>query len=131
MADRGEAHEDRFARGWRTVRQINAPAAQRQWDELSALFPDFARYVVESAYCDVLARPALPLREREIATVAALTVLGNAPGQLKAHVEGALNVGVTRAEICEVVMQMAVYGGVPAAINAMKIVGEVFAEHQD
>jgi 4-carboxymuconolactone decarboxylase len=119
---------ERLQRGWETVRQINAPAAQRQWDELTAIFPDFARYVVQSAYCDVLSRPALPLREREIATLAALAALGNAPSQLKAHVEGALNVGVTREEICELFMQMAVYAGVPAAINAMKIAGEVFAQ---
>jgi 4-carboxymuconolactone decarboxylase len=120
--------DERLERGWETVRRINAPAAQRQWDELSAIFPDFARYIVQSAYCDVLSRPALPLREREIATLASLATLGNAPGQLKAHVEGALNVGVTREEICELFMQMAVYAGVPAAINAMKIAGEVFAE---
>ena len=120
--------DERLERGWNTVRQINAPAAQQQWDDLAAIYPDFARYIVQGAYADVLARPALPLREREIATLAALTTLGNAPGQLKAHIEGALNVGVTRDEICEVLMQMAVYAGVPAAINAMKLAGEVFAE---
>lgn len=126
MADAEDG--ERFQRGWETVRKINAPAAQRQWDELTVIFPDFARYIVQSAYCDVLSRPALPLREREIATLAALASLGNAPGQFKAHVQGALNVGVTREEICEILMQVAVYAGVPAAINAMKIAGEVFAE---
>ncbi|HVY33327.1 MAG TPA: carboxymuconolactone decarboxylase family protein [Caulobacteraceae bacterium] len=123
-----DADDERMARGWATVRQINAPAAQQQWDDLVAIYPDFARYIVQSAYADVLSRPALPLREREIATLAALTTLGNAPGQLKAHIQGALNTGLTREEICEVLMQMAVYAGVPAAINAMKIAGEVFAE---
>jgi 4-carboxymuconolactone decarboxylase len=118
--------DERLQRGWDTVRKINASAAQQQWDELTAVYPDFARYIMQSAYADVLSRPALPLREREIATLAALTALGNAPGQLKAHIEGALNVGLTREEICEVLMQMAVYAGVPAAINAMKIAGEVF-----
>jgi 4-carboxymuconolactone decarboxylase len=119
---------ERLKRGWDTVRKINAPAAQRQWDQLGAVSPDFARYIVESAYADVLSRPALGLREREIATLAALATLGNAPGQLKAHVEGALNVGVTKGEIIEVLMQMAVYAGVPAAINAMTTAGEVFTE---
>jgi len=118
--------DDRFRRGWETVRKINAEGAQSQWDALSAISPDFARYVVETAYCDVLSRPKLALRDREIATLAALATLGNAPAQLKAHVEGALNVGVSRDEIVEVLMQMAVYAGVPAAINAMKIAGEVF-----
>ena len=69
-----------------------------------------------------------PARTIFLATLAALTTLGNAPAQLKAHIEGALNVGLSREEICEVLMQMAVYAGVPAAINAMKIAGEVFAQ---
>jgi 4-carboxymuconolactone decarboxylase len=119
--------KDRFEHGWETVRKINADGAQKQWDALSAISPDFARWIVESAYCDVLGRAELPLRDREIATLAALTTLGNAPGQLRAHIEGALNVGLTKDEIVEVLMQMAVYAGVPAAINAMQIAGEVFA----
>jgi 4-carboxymuconolactone decarboxylase len=118
--------EDRFAKGWETVNRINADGAQRQWDALSAVSADFARWIVESAYCDVLGRPQLPLRDREIATLAALAALGNAPGQLRAHVEGALNVGLTREEIVEVLMQMAIYAGVPVAINALQIAGEVF-----
>ena len=128
MSPPDQPDSERFKRGWETVRQINAPVAERQWAELTAVYPDFARYVVETAYCDVLSRPALPLREREIATVAALAALGHAPGPLKAHIEGALNVGVTRDEVCEILMQIAVYAGVPAAINAMKVAGEVFAE---
>ena len=120
--------EDRFGKGWETVNRINAEGAKRQWETLSAVAPDFARWIVESAYCDVLGRAQLPLRDREIATLAALATLGNAPGQLKAHVQGALNVGLSRQEIVEVLMQMAVYAGVPAAINALQIAGEVFAE---
>jgi len=120
--------DDRFRRGWETVNRINAEGAERQWEALSAVSPDFARWIVESAYCDMLGRPQLALRDREIATLAALATLGNAPTQLKAHVEGALNVGLTREEIVEVLMQMAVYAGVPAAINALQIAGEVFTE---
>ena len=118
--------DDRFAKGWETVNRINAEGAQRQWDALSAVSPDFARWIVESAYCDVLGRAQLPLRDREIATLAALATLGNAPTQLKAHVEGALNVGLSREEIVEVLMQMAIYAGVPAAINALQLAAEVF-----
>src|ERR1700750_3368695 len=98
--------DDRLERGWETVNQINADGARRQWDALSAISPDFARWIVESAYADVLGRPQLPLRDREIATLAALATLGNASAQLKAHVEGALNVGLSREEVVEVLMQM-------------------------
>lgn len=60
----------------------------------------------------------LDLRGREIATIAALTALGNAAPQLKVHVEAGLNVGLSRAEIVEIFMQMAVYAGFPAASTA-------------
>ena len=88
--------DDRLDKGWETVNKINAEGAARQWETLSAIAPDFARWIVESAYGDVLGRPQLGLRDREIATLAALATLGNAPSQLKAHVEGALNVGLSR-----------------------------------
>ena len=120
--------EDRLAKGWETVRKVNAPAAERQRDQLGAISPDFARWIVEAGFGEIMSRPGLGLREREIATLAALTTLGHAPGQLRAHVEGALNVGLGRDEIVEILMQMAIYAGVPAAINAMTIAGEVFRE---
>jgi 4-carboxymuconolactone decarboxylase len=121
---------ERFRRGWETVALINGPARDQQFASLGEVAPDFAKWIVESVYGDVLSRPELPLREREIATVAALTALGNAPGQLKAHIEGALNVGLTRQEIVEVISQMAVYAGVPAAIRGLQTAKEVFAEHE-
>ncbi|MBU1248177.1 MAG: carboxymuconolactone decarboxylase family protein [Proteobacteria bacterium] len=69
---------------------------------------------------DIYGRPGLGLREREIATVAALTALGTARPQLKVHVYGALNVGLTREEVLEILMQMAVYAGFPTALNGLK-----------
>ncbi len=64
---------------------------------------------------------------REIAVVASLTALGNAAPQLKVHIHAALNVGVTREEVVEVIMQMAVYAGFPAALNGLTAAREVFA----
>jgi len=66
-------------------------------------------------------------RSREIAVVAALTAMGNAAPQLKVHIQGALNVGVSRTEIVETIMQMAVYAGFPAALNGLGAAREVFA----
>ena len=119
---------ERFERGWATVAKINGPARDQQFRSLGEVAPDFADWIVESVYADILSRPQLPLRDRELATVAALTALGNAPGQLKAHVEGALNVGLSREEIVEVITQMAVYAGVPAAIRGLQTAKEAFAE---
>ena len=56
-----------------------------------------------------------------------MTALGNAAPQLKVHIQGALNVGVTRAEVVETIMQMSVYAGFPAALNGLTAAKEVFA----
>jgi 4-carboxymuconolactone decarboxylase len=63
--------------------------------------------------------------------VAALTALGNATPQLKVHIHGALNVGCTKQEVVEIMMQMAVYAGFPAALNGLSAAKEVFAERED
>ena len=75
-----------------------------------------------------MSRPGLDLRSRQFATVAALTAMGTAAPQLKVHIAGALNVGCRPAEIVEVILQMAVFAGFPAAINALNLAREVFRE---
>ena len=87
-----------------------------------------AGYVFDFAYGDMYSRPGLDIKSRELATVAALTALGNAPLQLKSHINGALNAGWSREEIVEAIMQMAVYAGFPASLNGLYAAKEVFAE---
>ena len=79
----------------------------------------------------IYSRPGLDLKSREIATVAALTALGNAAPQLKVHINAALNVACSREEIVEVIMQMAIYAGFPAALNGMFVAKEVFKERDE
>lgn len=95
---------------------------------LADIAPDFARYLIEFPFGDVYARPGLDLRAREIATIAALTAMGTAQPQLKVHIAAGLNVGLTRQEIVETIIQMAVYAGFPAALNGLFAAKEVFAE---
>ena len=122
-------HENaRFARGSRVLAEIDGHGGQAVVDALAGIAPDFARYLVEFPFGDIYCRPGLDLRSREIATVAALTALGNAAPQLKFHVRAGLNVGLTRGEIVEVMMQMAVYAGFPAALNGLFAARDVFAE---
>ena len=123
-----DTRKERAEHGLKTVARINGPAAAEQQARLRSIYPPFADWVEQSAYGDILGREDLSLRDRELATVAALTALGNAAPQLKAHVRGALNNGLSREQICEVIMQMAVYAGVPAAINAMAVAKDVFDE---
>jgi 4-carboxymuconolactone decarboxylase len=77
----------------------------------------------EVAFGRVYSRPGLTLPERAMCTVAALTVLRE-PVQLRAHMGGALNVGVTPEQLEEVITQMAMYAGFPAALNAMLVLDE-------
>ena len=92
------------------------------------LLPGMAEGVVDFAYGRQYARPGLPLRERYIATIAALTALGGrtAP-QLKVNIAGGRKAGLSREEIAETIWQMSLYGGFPAAINALNAALEVFA----
>jgi len=121
-------NESRLERGKRALADIDGAAGQNVIDALEDIAPDFSRYLFEFAFGDIYSRPGLGLREREIATVAALTALGNAAPQLKVHIEAALNVGVSKDEIVETMMQMAVYAGFPAALNGLFAAKAVFAE---
>ncbi|WP_268750664.1 carboxymuconolactone decarboxylase family protein [Desulfatitalea tepidiphila] len=90
-----------------------------------------ANWIIELAYGEVLSRDKLDLKTRQIATVAVLTAMGTAPLQLKAHIGGALNVGCTQEEIVEVIVQMAVYAGFPAALNGISAAKEVFQNREE
>jgi 4-carboxymuconolactone decarboxylase len=122
---------DRYARGWDKLKEIDGMAGEKVVAALAPIAPDFARMLIEFPFGDVYSRPQLDLRAREIATIAALAALGNAQPQLKVHIEAALNVGVTRDEIVEVFMQMAVYAGFPAALNALFAAREVFEQREE
>jgi 4-carboxymuconolactone decarboxylase len=119
---------ERYVRGAMQLAAVDGEAGLQVVESLSESFPDFATYVVEFPFGDIYSRPGLGLRERELAVVSALCALGNAAPQLRVHVHAALHVGCTPAEIVEVVMQMAVYAGFPAALNGLTVVREVFAE---
>lgn len=119
----------RYERGLEKLREIDGEAGERVLESLSDIAPDFARYLIEFPFGDIYSRPGLDLKSREIAVVAALTAMGNAAPQLKVHIQGALNVGVTRAEVVETIMQMAVYAGFPAALNGLAAAKEVFRQN--
>jgi 4-carboxymuconolactone decarboxylase len=119
---------ERRERGLRRLQEVDPEQVGRIVAGLRDIAPDFADYLIEFAFGDIHARPGLDLKTRQIATVAALTALGTAPAQLKVHIGGALHVGCSRQEIVEVIMQMAVYAGFPAALNGLAAAKEVFAE---
>jgi 4-carboxymuconolactone decarboxylase len=123
-----ENENERYRRGWENLAKIHPEAGPALLEALREMAPDLGRYVVEFAYGDVFAREGLSLKEREMVTVASLITQGIAPVQLKNHIRAALNVGCTRGEIVEIIIQMAVYAGFPAALTAAMIAKEVFAD---
>ena len=120
--------ESRLSRGRRALDDIDGQAGQAVIAALADIAPDFATYLFEFPFGDIYSRPGLDLRGREIATIAALTAMGTAEPQLKVHIRAGLNVGLSRDEIVETIMQMAVYAGFPAALNGLFAAKEVFAE---
>lgn len=126
--DEDEAQDSLAARG----REVQA----RLWPQVATgptgrspaagLAPDFHRYVAASAYGMLWSRPNLAIRDRSLVTVAQLAALGRTE-ELRAHLRGALEVGLSRDELVEVLMQTAVYAGVPAANDALRVAAEVLA----
>lgn len=118
----------RYEIGFEQLSKIDGEAGHKVVESLKDVCPDLAKYTIEYPFGDIYSRNGLDLKSREIATVAALTALGNCQPQLKVHLHAALNVGCTEEEIKEVVLQMSVYAGFPAALNGMFAVKEVLAE---
>jgi len=115
----GEAQARRLFGDERYERsRVDAPPGHRR---------DLLALADEVVFGKVYARPGLPLRMRALCTISALTVLGHAE-QLRVHVGAALRMGIEQETIAEVITQMAMYGGFPAALNAAHILDQVAAE---
>ena len=86
--------------------------------------------VTEYCWGDVWARPGLDKKTRSMLNLAMLTAL-NRPHELKLHLKGALTNGVTKEEISEILLQTAIYCGVPAAVDSFRTANQVFAEVEE
>ncbi|CAH0529996.1 carboxymuconolactone decarboxylase family protein [Vibrio hippocampi] len=106
-------------KGMYVMDRLEDGLAERMSRRLSELDSDLPRLITDYAFGSVVARPGLDLKTREMLTVASLISLGNATPQLELHMKAAINVGVSPEELLEVVIQMAVYAGVPACMNGL------------
>lgn len=128
MATRPEFNGELFRKGLEIRREVvgedyvNTSLASA--DDLTA---PLQKLITEWCWGEVWGRPGLERRTRSFLNLGMLTAL-NRPHEIRLHVRGALNNGVTREEIGEVILQAAIYCGVPAALDCMKVVKEVFAE---
>jgi 4-carboxymuconolactone decarboxylase len=119
----------RYENGLKRLKEVDGVAGDRVIEALADICPDLGTYIIEFGFGDVYSRPGLTLQQRELATVAALTAIGTAEAQLKVHLAAALNVGLSRTEIIETIVQMSLYAGFPAALNGLFAAKEVFAQH--
>lgn len=118
--------DDRYERGLKTFTAVTGEVGEKFVENLNEISPDFSRYLIEYPFGDVYNRPGLDVKTRELVTLSALAALGYAEPEVKAHVRVALNSGVSREEIIEIFIQISVYAGFPAAINALLAAREVF-----
>jgi 4-carboxymuconolactone decarboxylase len=120
-------HKERFDAGLKTRREV---LGAKYVDTAMAGVDDFNREFTEmlNTYCwnDIWNRPGLPRKMRSVLNLGMLVAL-NKEHELKLHIRGALNNGLTKEEIKEVLLQTAIYCGVPAAVVAFRAAKEVFA----
>ena len=120
--------DDRYERGLKNFKEITGEVGENFLKNLEEISPDFCRYLIEFPFGNIYNRPGLDVKTRELVTLSALAALGNAEPEVRAHIKVALNTGVTREEILEVFIQISVYAGFPAAINALLAAKETFKE---
>ena len=121
-------HKERFDQGLKTRREV---LGAEYVDKAMAASDDFNKPFVDllNTYCwnDIWNRPGLPRKTRSVLNLGMLCALGK-EHELKLHIRGSLNNGLTKDEIKEVFLQVAIYCGVPAAVVAFRCAKEVFAE---
>ena len=123
--------DEKFENGMRIRREVlgndyvdRAEANKTEFDA------DFQRFITETAWGSVWSRAGLDRRTRSMVTVAVLAAIGQEQ-ELALHIRASANNGVTAEELKEVLLQVAVYAGVPAANSAYRIAKEIYSEHED
>jgi len=116
--------KDLLARGRAVAEQLWGTRAGGQELPAQKLAPEFFALVLQFVFGMFWARPNLDLRSRSLCTVAQLAALGRTD-ELKGHLAGALQLGIRREELIEVLMQTACYAGVPAAVQALNAAADV------
>lgn len=119
------ANSDRYERGAAVMRRLFGGLPQP-----GAMQADFLDITVENLFGDIWNRPGLELRERSMITVAALTVLSREP-ELRVHLRGALNLGISPQALEEMMIHLAHYGGWPTGVGGLRAVREVVAATAD
>lgn len=122
--------DDRLAKGMATAIELFTakstdapkPPTFQYPDEIAA---DWNQFSISTVMGDVWGRPGLEKKDRAKITIGVLAAL-NKPEQLKSYITAGLNLGLTREEVCEIILHISVYAGFPTAIQAFGVANEVF-----
>jgi len=124
-----EQQKNRLKLGEHELSQLDGQQIERLKSNFGELSPDLVKFTLEYGYGDIHSRDNLSKKHRQIATIAALTALGNAVPQLKFHINAGLNIGITEDEIKEIMLLMTIYSGFPSAINGTNALREVLTRN--
>ena len=118
----------RFTQGMEQLKSIDGKGGENVIKSLEDIAPDLGKFIVEFAFGDIYTRGGLTKGEREMITLSSLLTAGGCEPQLKVHIGGALNVGISPEKVIETFLQCIPYTGFPKVLNAVFAAKKVFAE---
>ena len=121
------ADEKAYEKGLEVRKKLWGQEGIDRLKNYEAVDKDFARLIVEYPFGSVWGREKLDLKSRSMCTVAVLTALSRAP-ELDIHIRGALNLGITKEEILEILIHVGVYAGLPVTVEALRVARKIFDE---
>lgn len=116
---------DRLRKGSETLALLDDEQERVLREAYGEFCPELVQYVLEYGYADIYARDNLDSRSRQIATIGALATLGTATSQLRFHIKAGLQLGLSEAQVKEIMLLISVYAGFPASINGMNVLKDV------
>jgi 4-carboxymuconolactone decarboxylase len=120
---------ERYAAGLKVMEELFSEEVRSGMEQMKEVSPALWELIVSFGFGDLYSRNTLSLSQREIITLTTLITQG-AFEQLRVHLQAALNVGLSKEEITEVIMHCAGYVGFPKAVQAMGIAGEIFKQNE-
>ena len=116
-----------YEKGYEKLKEIlGIENARKTVSAFDTIDENIGKLLLEFVYGNLYQNDTLDIKTRQLCTISALTVMGQYKPHLKTHIDGALNVGVSKAEIIEVILQMIAYAGFPAATTALMTAKSVF-----
>jgi 4-carboxymuconolactone decarboxylase len=124
-------NNDTLERGIKKINELIPGGDKGVIKGLGEVAPDMADYVLKYIFGELYSREGLELKIKQMLTITTLATLGNAKPQLSYHINAALNIGITRQEIIDIMIHISGYAGFPASLNGIATAKEVFKERDE